>query len=204
MKPGFLARPDLHGSFGMCSSTHWIASATGQAVLERGGNAFDASVAAAFVLHVVEPHLNGPGGDMVALIAPVGQAPQTLVGQGPAPLAASIDYFRDQGLDMVPGAGALAATVPGAVDALLMMLADYGTWEVADILEYAVWYAERGHPVLAKESSTIATVGDLFRHHWPTSAALWLPHDRVPVGGREPSEPCIRTHASPALRCSGR
>ena len=93
-RPGFLARPDLEGHFGMCASTHWIASATGQAVLERGGNAFDAAVAAGFVLHVVEPHLNGPGGDLVALVARRGDAPGVLVGQGPAPVGASIGHFR--------------------------------------------------------------------------------------------------------------
>ena len=60
-------RPDLQGTFAMAASTHWLATATAQAVLERGGNAFDAVVAGAFVLHVVEPHLNGPGGDLTAI-----------------------------------------------------------------------------------------------------------------------------------------
>ena len=63
----FATRPVLQGTFGMSATTHWLATGTAQAVLERGGNAFDAATAAAFVLHVVEPHLNGPGGDMFAL-----------------------------------------------------------------------------------------------------------------------------------------
>ena len=63
----FTTRPTLEGHFGMSASTHWLATASAQAVLERGGNAFDAAVAGAFVLHVVEPHLNGPGGDMTGL-----------------------------------------------------------------------------------------------------------------------------------------
>src|SRR6476619_4723583 len=114
--PPFTTRPTLTGSFGMAASTHWTATATAQAVLERGGNAFDAAVAGAFVLHVVEPHLNGPGGDLVALIRPAGEdRPQVLMGQGPAPAAASIDHFRSRGLDLVPGAGGLSAAVPGAV-----------------------------------------------------------------------------------------
>src|SRR3954465_9726053 len=64
--PGFTTRPELRGTFGAVASTHWLASASGMAVLERGGNAFDAACAARFVLQVVEPHLNGPGGDLPA------------------------------------------------------------------------------------------------------------------------------------------
>ncbi|HET6813416.1 MAG TPA: gamma-glutamyltransferase, partial [Actinomycetota bacterium] len=63
-------RPELRGSFGMVSSTHWLASGAGMAMLERGGNAFDAAVAAGLVLQVVEPHLNGPGGEVPILAAP--------------------------------------------------------------------------------------------------------------------------------------
>ena len=57
----FTTRPELRGTFGMVASTHWLASAAGMSVLERGGNAFDAAVATGFTLQVVEPHLNGPG-----------------------------------------------------------------------------------------------------------------------------------------------
>ena len=56
----FTTRPELAGTFGMVASTHWLASATGLAALEQGGNAFDAAVAAGLVLQVVEPHMNGP------------------------------------------------------------------------------------------------------------------------------------------------
>ncbi|PRZ39686.1 gamma-glutamyltranspeptidase/glutathione hydrolase [Antricoccus suffuscus] len=184
MTPHFLTRPDLKGSFGMCASSHWIASAVGQSVLERNGNAFDAAVAMGFVLHVVEPHLNGPGGEVVALIAPVGSRPQTLNGQGVAPEAATIAHFESLGLDMVPGAGALAAAVPGAFDAWLLLLRDHGTWELADALAYAEHYARIGHSVVPKEADTIATVAGLFREHWPTSAAQWLVDGTAPQGGQ--------------------
>lgn len=172
--PKLQARPDLTGSFGMCATTHWTASSTAQAVLERGGNAFDAATAAAFVLHIVEPHLNGPGGDLVALIGRAGAPVRVLVGQGPAPQMASIDHFRAEGLDMVPGSGALAATVPGAVEAWLLLLRDYGTWKLGDILEFAIHYADHGHPILPRAAGVIDTVADLFRNHWPTSAEVWL------------------------------
>src|SRR5690349_335167 len=103
----------------MAASTHWLATATAQAVLERDGTAIDAAVAAAFTLHVVEPHLNGPGGDLVALVHPAGEpAPLVIAGQGPAP-AATIDHHRALGLAEMPGAGFLAAAIPGAVPAWL-------------------------------------------------------------------------------------
>jgi gamma-glutamyltranspeptidase/glutathione hydrolase len=178
----FTTRPTLRGTFGMSASTHWTATATAQAVLERGGNAFDAAVAGAFVLHVVEPHLNGPGGDLVALIRPAGQdRPLVLMGQGPAPAAASIDHFRSRDLDLVPGAGGLSASVPGAVDAWLLLLRDHGTWELADAIAYAVGYARDGHPLVAGAAATIARVADLFRAHWPTSAERWMPTGSPPA-----------------------
>lgn len=181
--PAFLARPELEGTFGMCASTHWVASAVGQAVLERGGNAFDAAVAAGFVLQVVEPHLNGPGGDLVALVALPGQEPRVLCGQGPAPRGASIRHLRSEGFSAVPGSGALAAAVPGAVDAWLLLLRDHGTWRLGDVLEFAVHYAEHGHPVLASAARVIGEVEDLFRSSWPTSAQQWLPGGHAPRAG---------------------
>ncbi|MHB1172337.1 MAG: gamma-glutamyltransferase family protein [Lacisediminihabitans sp.] len=179
----FTTRPTLRGSFGMAASTHWLASQSAMAVLERGGNAFDAAVAAAFVLHVVEPHLNGPGGDLVAIAAPAGGVPRVLAGQGPAPRAATIEHYRGLGLELVPGAGLLAATAPGAVDAWLLLLRDHGSWEFGDLAEFALHYARNGYPVLPSIARTIAAVETLFRRHWPGSAGAWLPDGRVPAAG---------------------
>jgi gamma-glutamyltranspeptidase/glutathione hydrolase len=178
--PAFTTRPTLRGNFGMSASTHWLATASAQAVLERGGNAFDAAVAAAFVLHVVEPHLNGPGGDMVGIFAVAGGQPTVLMGQGPAPAGATISHYRSAGLELVPGSGALAAAVPGAVDAWLLLLRDHGSWELPDVLAFAIGYARAGHPVLARVCATIAAVADLFVEHWPSSAELWMPDGRPP------------------------
>jgi gamma-glutamyltranspeptidase/glutathione hydrolase len=181
----FTTRPTLEGHFGMAASTHWLATAVSQAVLERGGNAFDAAAAGAFVLHVVEPHLNGPGGDMTGIFATAEAPdhPQVMMGQGPAPAAATIEHYRGEGLDMVPGAGALAAAIPGAVDSWLNLLEHHGTWELADVLDFAIDYADNGHPILARAAGTIAKVRELFTEHWPSSAAQWMPEGRVPEPG---------------------
>src|SRR5687768_9870751 len=131
----------------MAASTHWLATAVANAVLERDGNAFDAAVAAAFTLHVVEPHLNGPGGDLVALIATADDPrPRVIAGQGPAPAAATIEHYRAAGFTEMPGAGVLATAVPGAVPAWLALLEQHGTWELADVLAFAIGYARDGQP----------------------------------------------------------
>jgi gamma-glutamyltranspeptidase/glutathione hydrolase len=168
----------------MVASTHWLASAAGMAVLEDGGNAFDAAVAAGFVLQVVEPHLNGPGGEVPAVFAAAGEStPRVLCGQGVAPAGATIDHYRGLGLDLVPGSGLLAATVPGAWDGWLTLLRDYGTKTLRQVLGFAIGYARDGFPLVERVSHTISTVSDLFRDHWPTSAAQWMPDGRPPAPG---------------------
>ncbi|WP_261624872.1 gamma-glutamyltransferase family protein [Nesterenkonia marinintestina] len=178
-------RPSLTGSFGMSASTHWSTTATCQSVLERGGNAFDAAVAGAFVLHLVEPHLNGPGGDMTGLFvaAEAPSEPHVLMGQGPAPAGATIEHYRSLGLEDVPGAGGLAAAVPGAVDAWLLLLRDRGTWRLTEVLGYAIEVAEQGHPILPQASAAVAHVAELFTDHWPTSAERWLADGSAPAPG---------------------
>ena len=173
----FTTRPELHGTFGMVASTHWLASAAGMRILERGGNAFDAAVAAGLVLQVVEPHLNGPGGDLPIILRSAERDEVLVVcGQGPAPAAATLDHYRDElGLRLVPGTGLLAACVPGAFDAWMRMLLEFGTAPLRDVLEPAIGYARDGHPILPRVANAIASVESLFRAEWPTSSATWLP-----------------------------
>jgi len=178
----FTTRPTLQGTFGMVSSTHWIASQSAMRALERGGNAFDAAVTAGFVLHVVEPHLNGPGGEVPAIIATAQDpAPRVLAGQGPAPTGATIEHFTSLGMTLIPGSGPLAAAVPGAVDAWLLLLRDHGTQSLEEVLEPAIGYAGGGHPIGARISATVSSVQELFENDWPTSAELWLRDGKPPA-----------------------
>ncbi|MBI3434118.1 MAG: gamma-glutamyltransferase family protein [Proteobacteria bacterium] len=180
----FTTRPEIEGTFGVVASTHWIATAVGMGVLERGGNAFDAAVATAFTLQVVEPHLNGPGGDLPVIVYDVRRGrPEVICGQGPAPERATIAHYRGEGLDMVPGTGLLAACVPGMFDSWMLLLRDYGSMRLADVLAPAIAYARDGHPLLERANATIAAVEMLFREHWPTSAAVYLPGGDVPATG---------------------
>jgi gamma-glutamyltranspeptidase/glutathione hydrolase len=181
----FTTRPTLRGTFGMVSSTHWLASQSAMRILELGGNAFDAAATAGFVLHVVEPHLNGPGGEVPAIIATASDpTPRVLSGQGVAPAGATIEHFRSLGLSLIPGSGPLAAAVPGAVDAWLLLLRDHGSLSLRTVLEPAIGYARNGHPLVARVADTVATVQELFTEHWETSAAVWLKDGRPPAANK--------------------
>jgi gamma-glutamyltranspeptidase / glutathione hydrolase len=178
----FTTRPEIAGTFGVVASTHWLASSSGMAVLERGGNAFDAAVATAFVLQVAEPHLNGPGGDAPIILHDAKARTQRVIcGQGPSPRAATIEAFQRLGLDLIPGTGVLPAVVPGAFDAWCLLLRDWGTWELADVLSFALGYARAGVHLVPRVSATIESVRPLFETEWKSSAAVYLPGGKVPA-----------------------
>jgi gamma-glutamyltranspeptidase/glutathione hydrolase len=186
----FTTRPELAGTFGMVASTHWLATGAGMAVLEQGGNAFDAAVAAGFVLQVVEPHLNGPAGEVPVIGFDVaGGRPFVLDGQGPAPAAATLTAFASLGLDLVPGTGLLAACVPAAFGTWLLLLERYGTMRLRDVLCYAIGYAEAGYPMLAGASEAIAAVAPMFADHWPGSAEIYLAGGVPAAGSRFANKP---------------
>jgi gamma-glutamyltranspeptidase / glutathione hydrolase len=180
----FTTRPELAGTYGMVASTHWLASAAGMAVLEKGGNAFDAAVATGLVLQVVEPHLNGPGGEVPVIGYDAGRAETfVLCGQGTAPAGATLEAFDGLGLDLVPGSGLLAACVPGAFGAWMLLLREYGRLSLREVMTYAIGYAASGYPLIPAISWGIASVADLFREHWRSSAEVYLPGGNVPAPG---------------------
>ncbi|NYI04679.1 gamma-glutamyltransferase family protein [Allostreptomyces psammosilenae] len=185
-----LHRPELHGTRGAVSSTHWLASATGMAMLDRGGNAFDAATAAALVIQVVEPHLNGPAGD-VPILAYDAAAERALVicGQGPMPAAATPAAIHALGLAEVPGSGLLAACVPGAFGAWMRLLRDHGRLRVEDVLEPAIAYAEHGYPLLPKAAEMIEVLAPLFRDEWTESGRTYLHHGAAPAPGARMRNP---------------
>ena len=178
----FTTRPEIAGTFGVVASTHWIASQVGMAVLERGGNAFDAAAATAFTLQVAEPHLNGPGGDAPIIIHSARtQTQHVICGQGVAPQTATLATFGKLDIDLIPATGVLPAVVPGAFDAWCLTLRDWGTWELADVLAFAIGYAKNGMHVVPRISATIEGMRTLFEAEWKSSAAVFLPGGKVPA-----------------------
>ncbi|HEY2762406.1 MAG TPA: gamma-glutamyltransferase family protein [Pseudonocardiaceae bacterium] len=187
-----LFRPELHGIDGAVSATHWLASAAGMAMFDRGGNAFDAATAAAFVTQVVEPHQNGPGGDVPIMVydAAAGQV-KVICGQGPMPTAATIAAFRERGLDVVPGSGLLAACVPGMFGAWMRLLQEYGRLRVEEVLEPAITYAERGYPLLPAAVTIIEALAPLFRDEWTESGRTYLRGGVPPASGARMRNPVL-------------
>jgi gamma-glutamyltranspeptidase/glutathione hydrolase len=168
----------------MVATTHWIASAAGMSILELGGNAFDAAVAAGITLQVVEPHLNGPAGEVPIIFHDAAsQDTHVICGQGVAPAGASIEAFESLGIDMIPPTGVLSSAVPGAFDAWMLMFRDHGTMSLQDVMAPAISYAEHGYPIVAKISEAIAAVEELFLKHWTSSAAVYLKNGTHPLPG---------------------
>ncbi|KIZ34127.1 gamma-glutamyltransferase family protein, partial [Rhodopseudomonas palustris] len=108
---------------------------------------------------------------------------EVICGQGTAPAGLTIAHCRALGLDLVPGTGLLAPCIPGTFDSWMLLLRDYGTLPLAEVLGPAIAYARHGHPLVERASATIATVATLFKDHWPTSAAVFLPNGEVPAPG---------------------
>jgi gamma-glutamyltranspeptidase/glutathione hydrolase len=188
----FTTRPDLVGDFGMVASTHWLASASGMSVLERGGNAFDAAVAAGLVLQVAEPHLGGPGGEAPIMLYRSDDDSVTVInGQGPAPAAASVSRFVELGLDIIPGSGLLPACVPGAFDAWMLLGMNYGRLSLRDLMQYAIHYAQNGVPVLPGMHRSLASASALFTSEWTSSAHVYLPTGTAPAAGANMRNPDV-------------
>jgi gamma-glutamyltranspeptidase/glutathione hydrolase len=164
----------------MVASTHWLASAAGMAMLERGGNAFDAAVAAGLTLQVVEPDMNGPAGE-VSIVLYSADRDEVLVvnGQGPAPGAATIERFGSRGLALVPGVGVMAACVPGAFDAWMLLLRDFGTLRLGEAAAPSIAYAEGGYPVVPPIVAAIQAMTETFETEWQSSAEVYLPAPRA-------------------------
>ena len=187
-----LCRPELTGPRGAVAATHWLGAQSGMAMFDLGGNAFDAATAAALVIQVVEPHLNGPAGDVPIMVHRAGDdGVRVICGQGPMPAAATIDRFRDLGLSAVPGSGLLAASVPGAFGAWMRLLLEYGRLRLADVLAPAIRYAESGYPLLPKASAMIDSLAELFREEWAESGRTYLHGANAPRPGARLRNPAL-------------
>jgi gamma-glutamyltranspeptidase len=184
MNSGFTShRPVVMGTRWMITSGHPLASQAGAAILERGGNAVDAAIAANAVLGVVRPHMCGIGGDafMVLYVAKE-KTTRVLNGSGRSPYGASRDFFAKKGMKKVPDKGILTATVPGAVHAWLTALDAYGTMALKDLLSQAIHYAERGFPVYKELSQVIQNESALLKG-CPDSARIFFKNGKAPKPG---------------------
>ena len=196
-KPAQSSRPVVLGSQGIVSSGHCLTSMSAARMLLSGGNAFDAAVAAGFAAAVVEPAASYTlcsEGTFMVYHAATGRV-RALSGQGVAPGKANIDLFESKGLDKIPtGPGPnaeLSFTIPGIVDALLLMLETYGTKTLSESLEPALEYAQRGMPMYERlrESLMSTATLDQFRLYPPGGLDVFYQDGEAPDVGQPLRQP---------------
>jgi gamma-glutamyltranspeptidase/glutathione hydrolase len=181
--------PILQGYGGAVAAGHHLGVQAGAAALAAGGNAADAACAIGFALQVLEPHMNGPAGEVPILVYDAAEDRTFAIsGQGTAPAAATRAHFAGLGLDRIPGDGFLAATVPAALDAWCLLLARFGTMTLEQVLAPARALAERGFPMYPFLRSVLSFCERRFREHWPTSAAVYLP---IRAAGERQTNPAL-------------
>jgi gamma-glutamyltranspeptidase/glutathione hydrolase len=181
----FTTRPVVMGTHGMVTSVHYLASAEGFQVLREGGNAIDAATTMWFCLTVLKPHLCGPAGEVPILIYLADEGKTIAVnGQGPAPKAATIEWFEEHGYPLIPEDGFTPAVVPGAFDAWLTVLEKYGTFTLSKVIEPSIRLAGEGFPMYPTLSEFLSSVRKRYSEEWPTSAAIYLPEGTPPKVGQ--------------------
>jgi gamma-glutamyltranspeptidase / glutathione hydrolase len=168
---------------GVIATSQPLATAAGLRVLQSGGNAIDAAVTAAAVLSVVEPTMNGPGGDLFAIVYDAKtKTVHGLNASGRAPAAATLQEFKKRGLQRIPVRGELSVSVPGVVDGWNELLTKHGTRTLAQALEPAIKYARDGYAVSEIIAGQWKEVENLLSHD-PKAAAVFLPGGKSPAPG---------------------
>src|SRR5438105_1318615 len=189
-------RPSALSTNGVVATPHYLASQAGVRILQEGGSAVDAAVAANAVLQVVYPHNCSLGGDAFWIIYDPGEGhPVALNGSGRAPEAAQLERLRERGLTQMPLHGPLPVTVPGAVDSWHEALRRFGRLGLERVLAPAIAYAEDGFPATPKLCNAIARSAGLLALS-PAAAAVLLPDGRVPRPGprvRNPDPAAMET-----------
>lgn len=183
MRPSFIHRPIVMSKNGLVAAGHHLASLAGIDILMKGGNAFDSAIATSAVLSVVRPHMTGLGGDAFALLfnAQSGSV-EALNASGPAPKAASRQFFLDKGLTRIPLHGIYSVSVPGIVGCWGEISEKYGTIGLQELLKPAIQYASRGFPVYPSLSLAIREAADRLEND-RSAREIFLRNGRAPLPG---------------------
>src|SRR5713101_3547459 len=184
MPAPFTTRPVYMGTHGVIASGHYLAARASQRMFDKGGNAIDAAVASGFALNILEPQNCGIGGEVPILVYSAKEGKVFAIsGQGWIGRAATVDWFLKAGIDPIPGDGFLPATVPAAFGTWAFALMKFGALTLKDVLEPAIELTESGFPMYPSLRNAIAGLARRFREEWPSSAAVYLPNNRVPAVG---------------------
>jgi len=182
-------RSPAHGLNGMAATSHTLSTATAIQILQRGGNAMDAAIAACAVQCVVEPESTGIGGDCFCIYAPEGSTDLVAFnGSGRAPMAATAEWYMDQGISEIEQQSPHSVTVPAALDAWCQLSRDHGKLDLGEVLEPAIQYARDGYPVSSRVSVDFAMAAVLLAGD-PNLTRVFMPDGRTPGVGEMHRQP---------------
>ena len=180
----FTTRPVVMGTRGVVTSGHYLATAAGFRIMEQGGNAIDAAAAMCFCVNLLEPQSNGIGGEAPTLVYSARERKAVAIsGMGWSPQALTIDWCRDNDIDLIPGDGYLPACVPAVVDTWATAVARYGRLSFSQVLAPAMELAENGFPVYERLHDTLASSQARFEEQYPSTAEIYYPGRRAPEVG---------------------
>ena len=182
--PDMMTRPVIMGTRGVVTSGHYLATAAGFRIMEQGGNAIDAAAAMCICLNLLEPQSNGIGGEAPTLIYSAREGRTFAIsGMGCSPNAFTIQWCRENGIDLIPGDGYLPACVPATVDTWATAVAQFGTMSFSQILQPAIELAENGFPVYQRLHDRIAADVRKFNDLYPTTGEVYLSGGQAPEVG---------------------
>ena len=180
----FTTRPIIMGRRGVVTSGHYLVSSVGLRILMGGGNAIDAAAAMGICETLIEPQSCGIGGEVPTLIYSAREGKTFAIsGMGWSPKAFTIDWCRENGIDLIPGDGYLPACVPAVVGTWAAALARFGTLSFSDILQPTVELAEDGFPVYESLHLRVAESVRKFTELYPTTGEVYCPEGRAPQVG---------------------
>ncbi len=178
------SRPIIYGTRGVLTSGHYLATAAGFKIMQMGGNAIDAAAAMCFCEVLLEPNNCGLGGEVPTLIYSASEKRTfALSGMGWSPAALSIDWCRENNIDMIPGDGYIPACVPSVVGSWALALARFGTLSFAEILQPAIELAEGGFGLYDGLRQTIVNNAERWHTHYPTTEKIFCPDGLIPDVG---------------------
>ena len=179
----FTTRSEVLAKNGMAATSQPLATQAALRILQQGGSAMDAAIAANAVLGLVEPASCGIGGDIFAIIWDAKtQKLYGFNGSGRSPKSLNIDYFMDRGMEEIPLFGPLAISTPGTVDGWFMMHEKFGKLAMTDILAPAIDYGREGFPVSEVIAYEMAT-NYQNKLDFPGFSETYLPNGHPPIKG---------------------
>ena len=180
---GFATRSEVMARNGIACTSHPLATSAALDVLRKGGSAVDAAIAANAVLGVVEPHVNGIGGDLYAIVYEAKTKKlHGLNGSGRSPYTLTLDTFKNRGIQYIPALGPLPVSVPGCVDGWFTLHGKFGKKPMNELLSYAIGYAREGFAVADEASHSWQRVEAAYGK-FPNVREVYLPGGKAPKRG---------------------